>query len=123
MNCILQALSGVESFYAEVLHELPIMSSQLCALQSLFRVRNEGRENMVYMCLQEIHSRFANEVDSNFKGTHDQQDLDEFLTLYLDKIDSQIKQSRKELDYFESSPTLVETNFPFKDLEKRICKK
>lgn len=99
------------------------MSSQLCALQSLFRARSEGREQMVYLCLQEIHARFAREVDSNFKNTIDQQDLDEFLILYLDKIDSQIKESRKELDYEESGSTLVETNFPFKDIEKRICRK
>lgn len=99
------------------------MSSQLCPLQCLFQARNEGDEDKVYACLKEIHARFAKEVDANFKNTQDQQDLDEFLTLYLDKIDTQIKKSRKRLDYFDPSPTLVETNFYFKNSEKRICNK
>jgi len=120
---VLQVLTGLENFCSEVLDELPLMSSQLCPLQSLLQARRDGKDDLVYPCLMEIHTRFAEEVDHLFKSPCDQQDMDEFLMRYLDKIDSQIKQKRKELQFLESSPTLVEKNFFFKYTETRICKK
>jgi ubiquitin C-terminal hydrolase len=123
LNSFLQALTALPDFLDEVMEELPMMSSQLAPLQSLIQARAAGKHEMVYACLKEIHQRFAKEVDNNFKSQFAQQDMDEFLTLYLDKIDSQIKAKRKELEFMESSPTLVENSFCFKDTEQRICNK
>ncbi|XP_059484301.1 ubiquitin carboxyl-terminal hydrolase 37-like [Neocloeon triangulifer] len=123
MNSVLQVLTGLEQFYADVLEELPMMSSQLCPLQSLFRARDAGNVDLVYLCLKELHSRFAYEVNKSFQNNFEQQDLDEFMTFYLEKIDSQILQKRKELEYANPSPTLVEKNFTLKEVERRVCSK
>ncbi|CAB3375509.1 Hypothetical predicted protein [Cloeon dipterum] len=121
MNSVLQALSSLDNFCKDVLEELPMMSSQLCPLQSLLQERLKGNEDKVFICLRELHRRFGLEVNSSFADHNEQQDLDEFLTLYLDTIDTQIHSIQKHLNSTDFSPTLVKRNFSFKEIERRVC--
>ncbi|XP_065332146.1 ubiquitin carboxyl-terminal hydrolase 37-like [Cloeon dipterum] len=121
MNSVLQALSSLDNFCKDVLEEMPMMSSQLCPLQSLLQERLKGNEDNVFICLRELHRRFGFEVNHSFADHNEQQDLDEFLTLYLDTIDTQIYSIRKFLDPTDFRPTLVKRNFSFEDIERRVC--